>query len=265
MSAYNESNQNSDPRPDANDKLEAAEITAASPVLRWLDNFWYHNKWTVIIVTFFVTIGIICLIQFIERPQYDTSLAYATHYRMNNAERADFEALLNRICPEDFDKNGEKSVNIVVYQVYSEEEYEAESEAYAAETNENGEPNAFYLNRKYNSDEYKNFNSFTMTGETSIYIISPYLYNLLMTADRLKPLAEVYTDGNLPKGAMADGFGIQLSETDFYKYNPAARAIPETAILCLHRPTLAGRGRNAELYGDDVDFFRAIADFEAKE
>ncbi len=265
MSEYKNQQQDDQSLHPQDDKLEAGDITAASPALRWLDNFWYHNKWTFIIVVFFVCIGIICLVQFFTRPKYDTSLAYATHYRMNNEERADFEALLNRICPKDFDGNGEKNVNLVVYQVYSEEEYEAESEAYAAETNENGEPDAFYLNRKYNSDEYKNFNSFTMTGETSVYIISPYLYNLLMTADRLKPLSEVYTDGNLPEGTMADGFGIQLSETDFYKYNPAAQTIPDTAILCLHRPTLAGRSKNADLYAEDVDFFRAIADFEVKE
>lgn len=257
MSAYN--HHDFENRPKDPDKLEAGDVVAASPLLRWLDNFWYHYKWTFLITVFFVVIGIICLVQFIERPRYDTSLAYATHYRMNNEERADFEALLNRICPEDFNKDGETKVNLVVYQYYSDEEYESDV-AYYAEQDE-----VFQINKKYNQDEYNNFNSFTLTGETSVYIISPYLYNLLMTADRLKPLSEVYTDGNLPEGAMADGFGIQLSETDFYKYNPAAQSIPDTAILCLHRPTLAGRGRDADLYADDIAYFRAIADFEVKE
>ncbi len=259
MSAYNYQDQEEQNLPQDPDKLEAGDVTAASPLLRWLDNFWYHNKWTFIIVVFFVTIGIVCLIQFIGRPRYDTSVVYATHYRMNNEERADFEALLNRICPEDFNEDGENKVNLVVYQYYSDEEYESDVAYYA----EQGE--VFQINKKYNQDEYNNFNSFTLTGETSVYIISPYLYNLLMTADRLKPLAELYPDGNLPASAMTDGFGIQLSETDFYKYNPAAQAIPDTAILCLHRPTLAGRGRDAALYGDDMALFRAIADFEAKE
>ena len=86
-----------------------------------------------------------------------------------------------------------------------------------------------------------------------------------MESERLKPLSEIYTDGNLPQGAMADGFGIRLSETDFYKYNPAAQVLPENAIICLHRPTLAGRGKNAELYADDVAFFKAIVDFNVKE
>lgn len=248
-----------------NDKMEAGDITAASPVLRWLDNFWYHYKWTVIVVAFFVTVAIVCTVQLVNRPDYDTSMVFGSTYRMNNEERADLEDLLVRICPEDFNDDGEKLVNLVVYQVYSEEEYESEAKAYAAVTNENGETDAFQINRKYNSDEYKNFSNYTMTGETSVYILSPYLYNILMEADRLKPLSEIYTDGDLPEGAMADGFGIALSETDFYKYNPAARVIPDNAIICLHRPTLAGRSKDANLYAEDVAFFRAIADLEVKE
>ena len=260
---YNQQIHSESPPP--NDKLEAGDIVAASPALRWLDNFWYHYKWTFIIVVFFIFIGIVCLVQFLTRPSYDTSLVYAAAYRMNNEERAEFEDLLNRFCPSDFNEDDEKRVNLVVYQIYSEAEYESESEAYAAETNEDGEPNAFHINRQYNSDEYKNLNSYTLTGETSVYILSPYLYGTLMESERLKPLSEIYTDGNLPQGAMADGFGIRLSETDFYKYNPAAQVLPENAIICLHRPTLAGRGKNAELYADDVAFFKAIVDFNVKE
>ena len=259
MAAYQYQDPDEKSIPNDPDKLEAGDIKTASPVLRWLDNFWYHYKWTFIIASFFVIVGIICLVQFLTRPKYDSSLAYATYYRMNNEERAEFEELLNRFCPEDFDGNGEKKINVMVYQIYSDEEYESEAEAYRQRGEE------FQINTKYNLDEYNNFNSFTMTGETSVYIISPYLYGLLVGGDRLKPLSELYSDGNLPKGAMADGFGIQLSETDFYRYNPAAQAIPENAILCLHQPTLAGRSKEADLYADDVAFFRALAEFEVEE
>jgi hypothetical protein len=184
---------------------------------------------------------------------------------MNKEERADMEALFQRICPEDFNGNGEKLVNLVEYQIYSEEEFKAEAERYEAMTDENGNPDQFQINRKFNSDEYKNFSNFTMTGETSVYILSPYLYGILRDADRLKPLSEVYTDGTLPEGALSDGFGIALKDTDFYKYNPAAQIYPENAILCLHKPTISGRSKNEARYAEDVAFFKAIADFEVQE
>ncbi len=265
MSRYQNNDHEDQTLNQENDKLEAGDITAASPALRWLDNFWYHYKWTVIVVAFFVSVAIVCIVQFASRPSYDTSMVFGSPYRMNNEERADFEDLIARICPEDFNGDGEKLVNLVVYQVYSEQEYESEAEAYAAVTNEDGETDAFQINRQYNTDEYKNFSQYTMTGETSVYILSPYMYASLMESNRLKPLSEVYTDGNLPEGAMADGYGIALKDTDFYKYNPAAQVIPDNAIICLHRPTLAGRSKDADLYAEDVAFFKAIVDFEVKE
>ncbi len=247
------------------DKLKAGDIVAASPTLRRLDNFWYHHKWTVIIVTFFVSVAIICLFQFVGRPDYDTSIVFGSTYRMNKDERAEFEKLITRFCPEDFNSDGEKLVNIVEYQVYSEEEYESAREEYAAMTNEEGETDSFHINRQYNITEYKNFSQYTMTGETSVYILSPYLYATLRDAHRLKPLSEIYTDGNLPAGALEDGFGIALKDTDFYKYNPAAQVLPENSIICLHLPTLGGRSKNEARYAEDMAFFKAIADFEVKE
>ena len=245
------------------DKLKAGDIKAASPFLRWLDNFWYHYKWTVIVVTFFVAVAVVGIVQMVTRPSYDTSVCLASIYKMDKEERADLEALFQRICPEDFNGDGEKLVNLVEYQIYSEEEFE--SDRYEAMTNENGEGDQFQINRKFNSDEYKNFSNFTMTGETSVYILSPYLYGILRDAERLKPLSEVYADGDLPDGALDDGFGIALKDTDFYKYNPAAQIYPEDAIICLHKPTIAGRSKNEERYAEDVAFFKAIADFEVKE
>lgn len=241
------------------DKEEARSLTETSPLLRWLDNFWYHYKWTVIVVAFFVTVGIICTVQLISRPRYDTNMVMATHYRMNNEERAAFESLLNEMCPEDYNEDGEKKVNFMIYQVYSEEEFLAEAESYENESDQ------FVINNKYNTDEYNNFNQYTMTGETSVYILSPYLYGLLVEGNRLKPLSEVYTDGNLPVGARSDGYGINLAETDFYKYNPAAQCIPDTAIICLHRPTIGGGSSDEDIYARQIALFRAMADFHVEE
>ena len=243
------------------DKLEAGSVVDASPTLRKLDNFWYHHKWTVIIVSFFVAVALICVGQLVTRPKYDTSVCLASTYRMDKTQRAELEKVFIRICPEDFNGDGEKLVNLVEYQIYSEEEYLAEAESYAAVTDAEGETDAFQINRKHNSDEYKNFSNYTMTGETSVYILSPYLYENLRDTDRLMPLSEVYGD-SLPGGALSDGFGVALKDTDFYKYNPAAQIYPENAIICLHRPTLAGRSKKEARYAEDVAFFKAIVDFK---
>ncbi len=252
------SEPNTPEMPQNEDKLEAASLTETSTAMRKLDNFWYHYKWTVIVVTFFVAVGIICLVQMLTRPKYDTSLAMATHYRMNTEEYAKFEALLEQLLPEDFDGNGEKNVNIVIYQYYSEAEIAAEEERMEAESDR------FAINLQYNKSEYDGFNSYTLTGESSVYIISPELYRRLYEGERLLPLSEIYPDGGLPAGAREDGFGIDLKKTDFYKYNSAASVIPDTAILCFHRPTIGGKSSKEGVYEQEKIFFRALADFRVE-
>ncbi len=248
--------ENMDPQNDRQavetDKLEAASLTETSPVIRWLDNFWYHYKWTVIVIAFFVSVAVVGIVQMASRPQYDSSIVVATHYRMDTAERTAFNNLLNQIC-DDYDDNGESLVNIMIYEIYSEYEYDSISDVYEAESDH------FDFNRKYNSDEYNNFNQYTMTGESSIYILSPYLYETLRESDRLMPLSEIYGESELPAGARADGYGIDISQTVFYQYNPAAKeALTESAILCFHRPTISGHTSEASVLQNEKDFFRAI-------
>ena len=59
-----------------NDKLEAGDVVAASPALRWLDNFWYHHKWAVIITVFFLVVLIVCVLQMSSRVQYDFNVIF---------------------------------------------------------------------------------------------------------------------------------------------------------------------------------------------
>ncbi len=246
------------------DKLEAGSITENSKTLRKLDNFWYHYKWTVIVVTFFVAVAVVCTVQLITRPQYDTSIAIGTNYRMNSTEYLDFQNLLSRVYPNDFNGDGEIKINVVMYEFYSEDEIAAAQEQYAR-PNADGETDRFQINLQYNTSEYNGFNQYTLTGESSVYIVSPTLYERLSTNERLVKLSELYPDGKLPAGARSDGYGINLKDTDFYKYNSAARVLPETAILCFHRPTIGGKSSDEAVYENEKIFFHALADFRVEE
>ena len=65
-----------------------------------LAHFIVHSKAaTYIAALLCVVVGIV---QMISRPSYDTSICLASTYRMNKEERAEFEKLITRICPEDF-------------------------------------------------------------------------------------------------------------------------------------------------------------------
>ena len=237
-------------------KLEAGSLTANSPFLRWLDNFWYHHKWTVIISAFFAVVLIMGLVQILSKESYDVSMTYGGRYRMDDEERADFEALLNAVCPDDYDGDGSKRVQYMIYEIFSDAEIlQAKAEAESAGSD-------FVFNAKYNTDEFENFTAFAGTGECSVYFLSPYLYEVLKASDRIRPVAELYKGQVLPQGVLEDGYGVALKDTDFYENHSAAQVLPEDTVVCLLRSTVwNASGERKEAYARAEALFRAIVDF----
>ncbi len=248
------------PEQEADQKLEAEFHYEQSPILKWLDNYWYHYKWPTIIITFFVVVFAIMIAQMVTRPKYDIHLVCGGTYRMNATEHPAFEAAVEKFIPDDFDGNGEKSANIIVYEIYSDAEYrEAISEAEA-----NSEE--FAINPNYNADELQNFSQYSMMGECYVFLLSEYLYNQLLSGNRLRSIADLYGGDPLPEGITEDGYGIYIKDTDFYQYTPAIQAMPDDMILCiLRKAEFKNSKSDLEKYARYESFFRSIADYQIKE
>ena len=63
------------------EKLQGSDVnvTLSNPFLKWLDNFWYHHKWKVIIITFFAIVVIVGVVQMVNKEKYDVNVTVATH------------------------------------------------------------------------------------------------------------------------------------------------------------------------------------------
>lgn len=249
-----EKNVRQDPPEDG--KLTPGDLTESSRTVRKLDNFWYHYKWTVIIGVFFLLIFIVGIVQIASRVDYDLYITVAVPYTMNATEKDDLIELLQKVCPRDFNGDGEVHVYIQTYQVYSDEEYASERAYWEAQSEQ------FQVNSVYNQSQIKQFNSYIMNGQSTLLVLSPYMYAEKANADLLLPIADVYGSEPLPVGVTEDGYGIRLSETDFYRYNPAAQVLPADTILCLHNPVWWG-----ETYDDSAarEMFHALADWRVKQ
>ena len=198
------------------------------------------------------------MVQILNKPKYDLNFTCACSYRMHAAEHEAYEELMNKFLPEDYDKNGEKSVNITVYEIFSDSEYaEAKSEDEA-----NSEE--FYINAKYNADELKNFSQYSMMGESYLFMVSEHLYQQLKAGERLMPVSELYEGQTLPRGVTEDGYGILMSETDFYQQNSAAQVLPDDMILCVLRKAEFKTGSgDIEKYDRAIEMFHAMVDYRA--
>ncbi len=238
-----------------NEKLRGAEIQTDNKLLRWLENFWYHYKWTVLIVSFFVIIGIVCTLQMCNNKEEDIKLLYAGPVQMIGEQGANLESVMEFIMPEDFNKNGEKDAVLLNYHVLSEmqiKDIEAQTDAAG---------NRGYVDRNRNVSNNEDFYKYIQTGDAAICFVDLSIYENLRKHDRLLELSEAL--GYAYEGS-ADGYGIKLGDTDIYASYGALRVLPEDTVVCILRPLVAGKTSKPEMYAYEKSMFKAIVEFETE-
>lgn len=244
------------------EKLQGSdiEITPTSPFLKKLSDFWYYNKWKVIIITLFAIVIIVGIVQMATKEKYDLKVTVATHTIYYRENLTGLEASLVSLMPDDVNGDGKKNLQLSYYKIYSEAEMK---EANEAETDEYGHP-VIYADEAYNKSQMQEFNSYLMTGECTVMILSEYLYNDLIGRREedilIKPLGEIFGD-ELPKGAMSDGYGVRLSETYAYEFLEGFHFLPEDTVICIMRPYAWGASSDKEAYAAALEYFKSIVTF----
>lgn len=241
------------------EKQQAAEVkpTLSSPFFKWLDNFWYHHKWKVIIITFFVVVLVVGIVQIANKQEADVNVTVATHMIYDRNTVNELESALTALMPTDRNGDGNKSVLLKTYKIYSEAEMDA---ANSAETDAEGNP-VIYADAQYNKEQIGEFNSYIGMGECSVIIVSEYLYNDLVSRrvddGLLIPLSEIYGD-NVPEGAMDDGYGVRLNKTGAYAHFDVFKNLPDDTVICLMRPFFFGKGMDQSRNQFNEEYFKNI-------
>ena len=228
------------------------EIALSSPVLRWLDNFWYHYKWPVIGTCVALVILLVCILQTCSTKKEDTMIVYAGPTYLLSSEAEQLSQAVSSIMPYDGDKNGEKLAQISTYEIYSEEQIRAFEAQYSGQN----------IDRNRNKSEYQTYVTYQQTGQSCIYLLDPWLYQSIDKA-YLCPLTE--SVGALPEGALADGYGVRLGDTALYREYGAVRRLPEDTVVCLMNPFFMTRSWKEDAYQVEKDIFRAIVTCDAAE
>ena len=238
-----------------NEKLQKAEIYTDNKALKWVENFWYHNKWLVLIVSFFVIVLVVCTLQTCSKKEEDIKITYAGPAYLSVEHIANIESVFEYVMPEDFDKNGEKDASLLVYQTYSEEqikEIEAQTDA---------DGRGGYVDRNHSSTNYENFYKYIQTGDSAICLVDASIYENLKKNDRLLELSSAlgYSCDSSP-----DGYGIKLGDLEIYSAYGALRELPEDTVLCILRPLWMGKTSKADKYDCEKAMLRAMVEFKSQ-
>ncbi len=200
-----------------------------------LDNFWYHYKWTTIIVSFFAIVFIVCAFQFCSRETRELNVLYSAYEYGLGRYINDVESAFESVSP-DRNNDGKSNVAIVEVPIITPESYEA-------------------------------FRNHTLIGDTVICLLSPELYNTVYDKDddgkivpRFMKLEEVL--GYKPEYAY-DDYSVRIGDTPLAIDFPALKKIDNDdggeILLCMLKKTLITSAEDYEYCGE---VFKNIIEYE---
>ncbi len=236
-------------------KLEGGEIVVSNRFTRWLGNFWYHYKWTVLVVAFFLTVFLVCFVQCATREQVDLYIGYSGGfgYDMTGGQKEEIARVIEAIAPRDGDQAPNMDLNI--YSYLSEEELRKRyTDPETGALNE-----IYYQMKQTNMQNFNSLEQYMMTGDCAVWFVSEAVYlEKKMNGALSVPLSATFGD-HIPEGAY-DAYAIRLCETDLYRTYAALQALPkDTLIVLTSHIVISDRAR----YDRATEVYRAIVEFEA--
>ena len=244
-----------------NEKLEAL-YEPGTKALKKLDNFWYHYKWTVIIIAFILATVLVCSLQFCTRTEPDVYILYAGPHKFGQTDSMNFESAFSNIA-EDRTNDGRATAELVDFFIMSDEQISGELDALGdAAAN-------MVVNYELFASNREAFDNHIVAGDTVICLLDPHLYSSVYVLDDdgeklsgFMKLSDVL--GYTPAGAY-DEYSIRIGDTAMGQYFSVLRGLPSDTLLCVRKlssfSSLLNKKRAAEYHGYCTEIFKNIFTF----
>ena len=184
----------------------------------WCENYWYHYKWQTVFGVFFLIVAIICVVQTVNVQSYDAYVMYAGNYQMSRVEFLDMQGELEKVIV-DGDGDGKIVVDMRDIMVLSTEEIQERKEE------------GYEVMEGLIGDNLKLFDNEILSGEATICLLSPMLFERANEGGAFLPIAEFAGD---TEAEYYGECGVYLHSIPFGEL-PGLRDLPEDTILCVRR------------------------------
>jgi hypothetical protein len=212
-----------------------------SKFLKWLDNYWYHYKWPTIVVSFFLIIGTISLVQVFNRESYDAYVMYVGDAAIPDTQYHDIIQSLKSVS-SDYDENKEHSINFAKTTFITDPENNMASTVNASAMQ--------YLSNLVVQPYY-------------IYLMDETVYKLYKDSGVFVPISEIVKD--VPEEWYYDDTAIYFDKTDYANSFPGVDNLGENTLLVLKiMPYSSNKGvtaRERQSYEDHIDMLKNILSY----
>lgn len=225
-------------------------------IYKWIDNYWYHNKWQTILVVFFTLFGAVAVSQMISKINDDVIILYGGPYQFSAIETREIQNALQSVMSADFNGDGEKHVQMISILLMTQEQIEA------AKKNAAASGNVVILNSATLIQNRSQFSTQIFAGETVLCLLDPNWYTDVYDSGGFIKLSEAL--GYTPENSI-DDYSIYLHDTGIAGYFTALQSFPEDTILCVRRMSTVtafkSEKKEAKRYENQLQMFRDMMSF----
>lgn len=145
--------------------------------------------------------------------------------------------------------------------ILGEGDYVSDGEIILADPSADVEYSQIIVNADLDSDTREQFNMAVTIGDSVIYFMEEYYFDLAMAMKVIAPLDTVLDPENMPENPR-DEYSVYLKDLDIYSL-PGFDTMPEDVIVCIRRfpNSEAGEllyGRTKEQYNANVELFNKL-------
>lgn len=243
------------------------EIKIQAPILKKLENFFYHYKWHTLIAAFIVFVISLCVFQTCKKTSYDAYVLYAGGKNLRSVEENETESVFVNLYKAagvyvgDYNGDDERNLSLIDIYLPSDEEIK-ELEA---------EGNVPY-NLLQDNDEL--FRNNMLAGDYYVCMISKHLLDewskdtnpFVPIASYLPENADIAADENDTGYRFASDYGIYLNSTPL-RDKPGFKYLPEDTVICFRKYSAAAAPgkRGKTIYQNSEKFLRALLKGETYE
>lgn len=192
-----------------------------------IENFWYHNKFAVIVSAVFIIFITISLVQILTKPSPDANFLYMGHEKHAFYAEDDIQDSIAKVMKEDYNKDGKKYIDYIEL-VDAGVINDTEGDFATGYT-------SMYMHETVGQD----FAAHIIAGDSMIYLLDESYYKVAKDTNVLMPLSEAL--GYTPDFALNE-YAVYLSDLDI-SYLPGFKELPDSILVCIRYPVTLTAGK----------------------
>ena len=211
-----------------------------------IENFWYHNKYTVIVASVFIIFLAVSLTQMFSKKSHDANLLYIGTASISFSHQGKLQESAGVFMKDDYNSDGKKSINykeLTVLDPMKAQDFDKTP----------------YTSHQIDSVAGEQFTAELIAGESMIYLADETYYNIAKEQNILMPLSEAL--GKTPDFAI-DEYAVYLKDLDIF-YLSGFNKLPSDTIVFVRYPVSITQNKkeiekheksNLNVFGDMFEY-----------